>query len=267
MKSLIKGWLLAIPTKAVLLSCVFCTAVCMGDAVAQEDEGEAPSVFPVDIWACDLVDGKGWADFDAWVEKFNDWMGQPSTDGYSAWRLIPYYFGSEQEFDYLWLGASRTAVALGKAHERYLEGHDLIAEGQAMSTCSAHMNFAAMTYKEPPESNSKTGVLSFSDCTIMEDKRWEDLNLALKAWADYRTEAGSKGGIWIMWPVFGGGDADYHFKFLEGYDDYVELGVDYDEYGKEGWKKAEELFEGLLDCDDARVYNLMELRDGITDEE
>ena len=125
-----------------------------------------------------------------------------------------------------------------------------------------------MTYKEPPESDSKTGVLSFSDCTVNEEKTWEDLNPALKAWADYRTEQGSKGGIWIMWPVFGGGDQEgYDFKWLYGYDNYVDWGEDYDRYGKEGWKKAMELFDGLLECDDGRVYNVMQLRDGITDEE
>jgi len=250
-----------------LASCALLAAG-MNGATAQTEQAEAPSVFPVDLWACNLVEGKTWNDFDAWVEKFNDWMGGPSAEGYSAWRLIPYYFGEEQDFDYLWLGASPTAVALGKAHERYLDGRDLIAEGRAMSTCDAHLNFAAMTYKEPPESDSKTGVLSFSDCTIEKGRTWEDLNTALRAWSDYRTGSGSKSGIWIMWPVFGGGDSDdYHFKFLEGYDDYVQLGEDYDQYGREGWKKAEELFEGLLDCDDARVYNLVELRDGIEDEE
>ena len=45
------------------------------------------------------------------------------------------------------------------------------------------------------------------------------------------------------------------------------LGVDYDQYGKEGYKKADELFEGLLDCDVTRSYVAVERRDGIPDEE
>jgi hypothetical protein len=43
--------------------------------------------------------------------------------------------------------------------------------------------------------------------------------------------------------------------------------VDYDQYGKEGYKKADELFEGLLDCDEARSYVAAQRRDGIPDED
>ena len=240
----------------------------IGGVVAQEDEADAPSVFPVDIWSCVYHEGKGHADMDAWVEQFNAYFGEASEDGYSAWRLTPYYYSPEQEFDFLWLGASKTMTALGKAHEKYLGSGDLIADVGEIVKCDAHFNFAAMTYKQPPESDSKTGVLTFSDCTVTEDKTWDDLNLALKAWAEYRSGHGSKSGMWIMWPVYGGGDQeDYDFKWLEGYDNYVELGEDYDQYGEAGWEKAMELFEGLIDCNDARVYNVLELRDGITDEE
>lgn len=247
-----------------------CTVIFLGvgSAVAQDEESDAPSVFPVDIWACVYKEGKGHGDLDGWVDQFNAYFGEASPDGYSAWRLTPYYFGPEQEFDFLWLGAAKTAAALGKGHEKYLASGDLIADVREIANCGAHYNFAAMTYKQPPESDSKSGVLSFSDCKIGEGKTWDELNAALTAWSEYRTAHGSKSGIWIMWPVFGGGEEEgYDFKFLDGYDNYVDWGEDYDQYGKEGWKKAEELFGGLLDCDDARVYNVLELRDGITDEE
>jgi hypothetical protein len=240
----------------------------IGGALAQDEEADAPAVFPVDIWSCTYHEGKGHADLDGWVEKFNAYFGEATPDGYSAWRLTPYYFSAEQEFDFLWLGAAKTAVALGKGHEKYLANGELIADVLEISECDAHLNFAAMTYKQPPDSDSKTGILDFSDCSVSEGKTWGDLNPALNAWAEYLTEVGSKSGMWIMWPVYGGGDQDgYDFKWLSGYDNYVDWGEDYDRYGKEGWKKAMELFEDLVECDDARLYNVLELRDGITDEE
>ena len=73
--------------------------------------------------------------------------------------------------------------------------------------------------------------------------------------------------MWVLWPAYGGGDAEFDFKFVDSFPSYASLGADYDQYGKEGYKKADELFNGLLDCDDARSYVARERRDGIPDED
>jgi hypothetical protein len=41
----------------------------------------------------------------------------------------------------------------------------------------------------------------------------------------------------------------------------------YDQYGREGYKKADELSPDLLDCDAARSYIAVQRRDGIPDED
>jgi len=43
--------------------------------------------------------------------------------------------------------------------------------------------------------------------------------------------------------------------------------MDYDQYSKEGYAKATELFGGLLDCDESRAYNAWPQREGISDDE
>ena len=69
-----------------------------------------------------------------------------------------------------------------------------------------------------------------------------------------------------MWPAYGGGDADFDFKFVISQPNYESLGEDYDQYSRGGYAKAEELFSGLLECDESRAYNAVRRRDGIPDD-
>ncbi len=238
-------------------------------AIAQDegDAAEESSIFPVEIYACNFNEGKGNADLDQWVTKWNAWF-DTTPEPYSAWTLTPFYFGSEQDFDFIWLGASPDAAALGRAQDDWIsQGGGLSAEFEEFAHCSAHGNYATLNIKEPPDDDAPNFVLNFSDCSAEEGKTFDDVYPALKAWSEYRGEHGSAAGMWVMWPAYGGGDADFEFKFVTSYRNYESLGVDYDQYGKEGYKKADELFEGLLDCDEARSYVAAQRRDGIPDED
>lgn len=247
------------------------TAMLLGSAAAtaqdEADAQEGPSVFPVEIYVCNYHDGKGGAELAAWSAKWAAW-----ADGglapYSAWTLTPFYFGGDQDFDFIWLGASPNAVAMGQAQDKWLaEGGSLAAEMDAIAHCSAHGNYATMNFKEPPDDESPNVVLNFSDCSAEEGKTFDDVYPALQAWSEYRSSHGSTAGMWVMWPAFGGGDADFDFKWVNSYRNYEALGQDYDQYSAEGWKKAEELFTGLLDCDEARSYVAVRRYDGIPDED
>ena len=239
-------------------------------AAAQEDGDAAQeaSIFPVEIWACSFHDGKGNADLDQWVAKWNAWADSSGLAPYSAWTLTPFYFGADQDFDFIWLGVSPDAATMGQAQDTWLtQGGALGAEFNAFARCTAHGNYATMNIKEPPDDDADTVVLNFSDCSQKEGKTFDDVYPALQAWSEYRSGHGSTAGMWVMWPAYGGGDADFDFKFVTSYRNYERLGEDYDQYGREGYKKADELFAGLLDCDDARSYIATQCRDGIPDED
>ncbi len=235
-------------------------------AVAAEEADDASSIFPVEIYACSYHDGKGAAQLDAWVTQWNAWVDS-DPEKYSAWTLTPFYYGTEQDFDFLWLGVSPDAATLGRAQDKFLGKPALSTAFREFAACASHGNFAAMNVKEPPDSDAKTFVLNFSDCTVEGDKTFDDVAPALAAWSEYRTAHGSASGMWVLWPAYGGGGADFDFKFVFSYPNYETLGADYDQYGKEGYKKADELFRGLLECDDARSYVATERRDGIPDED
>jgi hypothetical protein len=226
-------------------------------AVLAEEHGDAPKVVPVDLWACTYNEGKGPADLDAATAKWNAWADQQGVNDYTAWTLTPYYYGPEQDFDVIWLGAGKDAVALGKAQDAYLAENEGIkaAFGEVVS-CDAHANFASLQFKAPPEgATPRDGVLTFSDCKFKEGATFDALTEAMKGWAAHLENDGSTAGIWHWYPAYGGGGEKFDFKWIEGFMDFASLGADFESYGNDGgWKVAGDLFGDLLDCDSNRAY-------------
>jgi len=235
---------------------------------AQETEPEAPKIVPVELYVCNFNDGKGPSDLDAWSTQWNAWADSANLAPYSGYTLAPFYFGNDQDFDFIWLGVSPDAVSMGRAYDQYsTSSGSLAADFNEMADCGAHSNFATMNIKKPPEDDATSFILTFSDCKIDEGKTFDDVHPALKAWAEYRSANGSEAGMWVMWPAYGGGKVEFDFKWITSYRSHESLGVDYDQYVSGGYEKGGELFSGLLDCDVSRAYVTTQRRDGIPDDD
>jgi len=240
-------------------------AVGCSNGEAQDEEEDA--VAPVEIYACNYTDGHGPADLDAVSAKWNTWADGQGLNDYTAWTLTKFYSGPDQEFDFLWLGVSPTAQALGAAQDDWLaNGGEVGAEFQRISTCDGHTNFAAVQFKEPAERDDPSSVvISFSDCNIEDGKNFSDhVAPAITAWAEHRTAQGSRAGHWVLFPAYGGGGEEFDFKYVASYANLEEQGVDYDSWDED---KNRELFEGVVDCDSSRVYNAQNRRRAADDEE
>jgi hypothetical protein len=236
-------------------SLLLSSGIAFADSHESSAEGPDPAT-PVEIFPCTFNDGKGPSDLDKVVEKWNAWADEQNLQDYSAWTLVPYYSGPDQEFDVLWLGGSPSAKALGRAQDRWLAtGGDVMDEFNKLWTCSAHSNFAALEYKTPPEREDKSHiVVSFSDCTMNDGMTFGDISPALSEWSAYRAGHGSTSGMWVFFPAYGGGSEDFDFKFISAWQNLEDQGADYDQYAESGWVKGDELFAGKLDCDSSRVY-------------
>lgn len=176
---------------------------------------------------------------------------------YYASTLVPFYFGPEQEFDFIWLGVSPDAKSLGAGQDDWIaNGGKIQEEFDKMSTCDTHVNFAAVQFKAPPDrSDSDNFIVSFSDCDMADGVNFgKDIAPALGQWAAYETEKGSQAGMWVLFPAYGGGGEEFDFKFVSSHASLEEQGSDWDNYSESGWQKAEELFQGKLSCDSSRVY-------------
>ena len=214
-------------------------------------------IIPVEMFACTYNEGKGASDLDDVTAKWNKWADENGTDDYSAWTLTPYYFGSEQDFDVIWLGAAKNAVALGRAQDTYIaEDAGLRAEFEEVLSCDAHVNFASVNYKALPDGRTpQNSVLTFSDCSYKEGATFDQLSAAMDQWAQHLSDAGSTTGIFHWYPMYGGGKEEFDFKWLQAFDNLTALGADYDNFGNGGaWRVRMELLSPLISCDGSRAY-------------
>jgi len=235
------------------LICTLAAATALADS---HEGGELKPASPVELYACSYNEGKGPADLDKAAAAWNAWADKNELNGYSAWTLVPYYSGPEQEFDVLWLGGSSKAATLGRAQDLWLATGSKEMQGfNDVWSCDAHMNYATLQFKKPPErKNPNNVVLSFSDCTMADGVTFDDLVPSLMEWAKYREGHGSTSGMWVLFPAYGGGGEEFDFKFVASWQNLEEQGADYDQYNESGWKKGQELFSGKVDCDSSRVY-------------
>jgi len=225
-----------------------------GTGSAQDD---GIHVIPVELFACSYNDGKGSDDLDKVIDKWNTWADKAGIDDYSAWTLTPYYFGPEQEFDIIWMGAGKDAVALGKAQDAYIaENAGLHADFDEVLTCDSHSNFASVQFKAPPKGATPAdSVLTFSDCKYEKGASFVALSAAMGEWSQHLSDAGSNAGIWHWYPAYGGGGEEFSFKWLEAYKNLADLGADYENYGNGGgFVTNGRLFRHLISCDSTRAY-------------
>jgi hypothetical protein len=235
---------------------LICTGI-SGTALADSnEEGGLSPATPVELFACNYNGGKGPADLDKAIDAWNAWADSQNVSEYSAWTLVPYYSGPDQEFDFIWLGGAPKAASLGRVQDLWLStGGEAIEGFNDAINCATHANFATLRIKEPPErENPNNIVISFTDCNMADGVTFEDLVPSLTAWADYREDHGSTSGMWVMFPAYGGGGEDFDFKFISAWQNLEDQGKDYDQYNEAGWEKGNELFSGKVSCDSSRVY-------------
>jgi len=238
-------------------------------SVAQDDD-QSDAANPVELYACNYNEGKGPSDLDAVNKKWNSWADKRDLTDYSAWTLVPFYSSPEQEFDFLWLGVSPSAKAMGRGQDEWLaEGGKIAAEYDEVGPCNVHVNFAAVEVKAPPEREDPSNiVIAFSDCNISDGVSFgDDIAPALGEWGEYRASHGSTAGIWVFFPVYGGGGEEFDFKYISAYQNLEDQGADWDQYSAEGRFKARELFAGKVSCDSQRVYIATNVRRAEDDED
>jgi len=243
-------------TKTLIASFTLALAMLAGSSAVSAQDADM-KVLPIELFTCSYNDGMGPEDLDAAADKWNAWADKNGVDDYAAWTLTPYYFGPNQEFDVIWLGAGKSGAALGKAQDDYIAEdaglHDAFNE---VLSCDAHGNFASVMYKAPPKGKTpENSVLTFSDCTYKDGATFSALGAAMGEWSQHLTDSGSVAGVWHWYPVYGGGGEEFSFKWLEAFPNLASLGSDFDNYTTGGgYKTSGNLFRHLIDCDSARAY-------------
>lgn len=241
------------------------TIVCAN--VAAQDEREGPRFTPVEIYTCNYNEGKGSADLDKATDEWNKFMDKNEVGTYFAVTMTPEYFGPDT-FDFAWLGAWSSGEAMGGGTDLWhAKGGEFAAKFAAVADCDSHSNFATTMIKAPPgEGEPASMVLTFTDCTVNDGVDFPQVLEGSHAWAKYQEELGYGNGTWMMFPAFGGGDAEYDFKLANSFENYAGVGKMYDLYGNGGgYQKHGELVGELFECNVDRVYNA-KVRRNMSDE-
>jgi hypothetical protein len=253
---------LTVPVSLLLL-------VGWGAASAQDEQAAGPTAHPVETYTCKYNEGKGPADLDKVLVEWNAWMDKHGVKDYFGAVITPYYSG-DFAFDVGWLGVWPDGNAMGKLSELWTtKGSDMAEKINSVVHCESHSNFISLTVKEPPrggDPSDKSFILSFSNCSMKEGKTFDDFMAAQQAWNAYADANGFVGGAWVMFPLYGETDNDYAFKFVESSPDFVAFGADYQRFSEGAWRKAEELYAPVVDCDHGRVYIGRQVRDWMMEE-
>jgi hypothetical protein len=243
--------------KKILISTIFTCLIFFAGSGSVSAQDDGMLVIPVELYTCTYNNRQDPEDLDKVIDKWNAWADRNGTNDYAAWTLTPYYFGPDQEFDVIWMGAGKTAVALGKTQDDYMANNEgLDDDFEEVISCDSHSNFASINFKAPPEgATPATSILTFSDCTYKEGASSSAVSGAMAEWTQYLSDEGSTSGIWHWYPAYGGGSEEFDFKWLQAYENLADLGADYDRYGTGGgFATRGRLLGHLIDCDSTRAY-------------
>jgi hypothetical protein len=235
--------------------------LCLHAANAQE---EAPAPTPIiEIFGCTYNEGNGMDDLLAVTARWNDWSDEHNVTNYSAFVATPYLFSTQLTYEVLWIGGWPNGTAMGEGEALWFaEGQDLQADFDEAVDCAQHSQYAEVVIRTPEGPPPEEGLMAvFRDCEVHDGRTVPEALAALGQWSEYRTANGSDIFTAALFPLAGESDeADYDFKVVEGFGSIREAGRYLDQYTAGGFRRRNELFDRLLECDSPRVYALDRVR-------
>jgi hypothetical protein len=240
-----------------------CAILFTGSAFAQVSADGMGKVIPVEMFVCDYKDRKDAGDYQKVTDRWTAFMDENGVDDYAAWMLTPYFYGGDQDFDFIWMGAYADGNAMGADYDTWLrDGGDINEAFGEVADCRAHIMHSSAMYKAPANNETPTsGIITMMNCKLNEGRRYADVKKAELKWAEYLTSNGSSAGFWHWFPAYGGGDSDFDYKVVFAYNNFTELGADFERAANGGGREAgEEIFADVDDCDDARIYLARSIR-------
>ena len=233
------------------------TLLCIGPANAQVSADGMGKVLPVELFACKFNDGKSWSDLNAVIDQWNEFADDQDVEDYAAWTLVPQFYTTEQDFDFIWMGAYTDFNAMGSGMDMYAaEGDEVNTAFFEVINCPAHILLSSAMYKAPSgDGTPQDSIITMMDCELNEGHRYSDIRDAELKWMEHLAGAGSSGGYWHWFPTYGGGDSEFDYKVVTAFENYSELGATMENFANGGGRAVSMgIFGDIDECDDARVY-------------
>ena len=231
--------------------------IMVGSGGANAQDTEAYPFTPVEAFICKYNDRQDRDDLNNAVKRFNDWMAANERNGYIAWILTPHSYTAEQDFDFIWLGASPDYRAAGAGKQNWIEnGGAIQAAFNEVASCNAHVNAASLQVRGSGGASPPNPVITISNCTVADGRAMSDVVAGVAAWGAEQTSRGWPGSTYMWFPVFGGNPGNADFTMVGGFENHAVLGEYLHQwFASETWDETRMRFGGLLSCDVARVYD------------
>jgi hypothetical protein len=223
-----------------------------------------PQFRPVEMWVCSFRDGKDQDDINDVYEMIE---AADADTAYAAWQLNSYFTGSlGQNIDFIYLGAWADNSTMGANLEDSWANHPEIDEVWEETVDCQGLMFASLRVQANPEPADDSGnfMLDVRNCTTGHGIGNGQAVAAIQKYNDYRVANGLTVGTFVWFPAYGNGEADFDFKIVTAYD------------GPRAWGDAGQWFtdnaayrtrnaigEGILECDEARMYTGRTLMDNL----
>jgi hypothetical protein len=204
------------------------------------------------MWACTFKDRKDQDDINNAYEMFSD-----GDAPYAAFQLDPYFVGGLRDnFDFLFIGVWDSGAAMGADLADYWTNNQEAGEAWDEAVDCASLLYASSRIQPPQPTEDGNFMLTISDCKVAHGNSNGQAAGAIGRFNAYRVNNGMEVGTVLWYPVAGGGQAEFDFKLINTFSgpqhwgNYFSWYVDNEAYNVEG-----PMTEGIVDCDEARVYN------------
>jgi hypothetical protein len=242
--------------KQLLLGTI--TTVCtlfMGTGLSIAQDGP-PQFAPVEMWVCDYRDGKDQGDFADVLEDLVRLTGDiPSASR----QLVPYLRGPQQDMDFIYIATWPDGSTMGRDVGNYMEhGSDVDEAWEDTVECRASLLYGRLMINQPSAEADEDDnfTLTVSDCNVAHGRSTSQAIGAIQRYNEYRVANGSDITTLLWFPVYGGGGAEFDFKLVHVYNDYQHLGDSFQwVVDNQAYLVNQDMTEGLVSCDEARVYN------------
>jgi len=251
--------------KRLLLSAIVATTGLGLVAAPANAQDDAPSFVPLEMWTCKFRDRKDQDDMNQVYEGIEESVGDAQ---YAAWQLNPYMAGNRVDlFDFIYLGAWPDGSTMGADMANYFANAGEVGEAWDETVDCHGFLYASSTVQEVPESDDDgpgNFMMTVSDCKIAHGSTAAQAVGALRRFNDYRVANGAVVPTFVWFPAFGSGGAEFDFKLAQAYSgpqglgDWVSWAID-----NQSYNVRNAMTQGLVDCDEARLYNGRTLMDSM----
>jgi hypothetical protein len=222
-----------------------------------------PATYAMEALQCNFEEGK---DMDDAMKVISEWKANADKNfsvAYSAWTLTPlYYSKSDVPFDFGWMGYTQNMKDMGTTQDEFqATGQKIGAKWEKVTDCAGQALFGVVESRAPkdPFVEGQTGYMAISSCSFKEGKSGSDLAENDKVWNAYNDGTGFTGGVYRWWPGPGSAtNIDHDFYLAIGYSSMEQFGQARDD--RLANMRAGTRPEGILNCDDARVYKTQNIR-------